>query len=117
MSAGLAGGTAISITLLREGRGAGGRAGVDTTWSMFFALAEANTSAGAPWVICCGQARAGAEVELDLVPGWAASNCLARVVNDSVSEAAANTVTVPVIAASDRRTGPRRPVTAGSRSW
>jgi hypothetical protein len=30
-----------------------------------------------------------------VVPGWAASNCLPRLVNDSVNEAAANTVTVP----------------------
>jgi hypothetical protein len=35
------------------------------------------------------------KLNFTVVPGWAASNCLPRVVNDSVNEAAANTVTVP----------------------
>ena len=62
---------------------------------MFFGLAEANTSAGAPWLMFSASAELAPKLNFTVVPGWAASNCLPRVVNDSVSEAAANTVTVP----------------------
>src|SRR3954452_14686344 len=47
MPAGLAGGTAISITFLANVLGSVAALAA-TTWSMFFAEAEANTSAGAP---------------------------------------------------------------------
>src|SRR5262245_53494330 len=66
-----------------------------TTWSMFFVLAEANTSAGAPEVIWVARAELAAKLNVTLVPGWAASNCLPSSVKDSVSDAAANTVMSP----------------------
>ena len=66
-----------------------------TTWSMFFGLAEANTSAGAPALICSARAELAPKLNVTFVPGLAASNCLPISVNDSVSEAAANTVMLP----------------------
>ena len=62
-------------------------------------LAEANTSAGAPWVIWWPEPSCGPKLKTTVTPGWAASNCLPSVVNASCSDAAANTLTVPVIAA------------------
>ena len=98
MAAGFAGGTAISMTFLANA--------VDdaappawTTWSMFVWLADAKTSAGAPWLICWASADEAPKFGVTVTPGWAASNCFVRVVNDSCSEAAANTLTVPVRAA------------------
>src|SRR5215468_4244080 len=70
-----------------------------TTCCMFFGDAEANTSAGAPWLICAARSELAPKLSLTLLPGWALSNCLASVVNASFNEAAANTVTVPLTAA------------------
>ena len=61
---------------------------------MLEVLAEANTSAGAPARICSRRADDAGEVELDRVPGLAASK-RADLLNASVSEAAANTVMSP----------------------
>src|SRR3954453_23657067 len=66
---------------------------------MFFVLADANTSAGAPCTICCAKPELGPKLNTILTPGWADSNCLPRVVNASVRDAAAKTFTVS--AASD----------------
>src|SRR5215468_3095726 len=62
---------------------------------MFFWLAEANTSAGAPALICVARAELAAKLKVTFVPGWAASNCLPSSPKDSVSDAAANTVMLP----------------------
>ena len=63
---------------------------------MFAGAAEANTSAGAPWLICVASAELPAKLNLTVAPGLAASKSLPIRVNDSVSDAAANTLTVPV---------------------
>ena len=65
------------------------------TWSIFLGLAEAKTSAGAPELICCASAELAPKLNVTFVPGLADSNCLPSSVNDSVSEAAANTVMFP----------------------
>src|SRR4249919_3100717 len=62
---------------------------------MFFVLAEAKTSAGAPDVICIASAELAAKLNVIFTPGLAVSNCWPSVVNDSVSDAAANTVIDP----------------------
>src|SRR5262245_65746330 len=66
-----------------------------TTSVMFFWLAEANTSAGAPLLIWVASAELAAKLNLTVAPGCAASNCWPSCVNDSVNEAAANTVICP----------------------
>src|SRR4249919_350274 len=62
---------------------------------MFFVLAEAKTSAGAPDVICIASAELAAKLNVTFTPGLSVSNCRPSVVNDSVSDAAANTVIDP----------------------
>ena len=91
---GLAGGTAISMTFVAKVFGSAA-APASTTASMFVALADAKTSAGAPEVIWVARAELAAKLKVTLTPGWAASNCCPSVVNDSVSDAAANTVMSP----------------------
>ena len=91
---GLVGGTAISMTFLAKTSGSDA-APAATTWSMFLALAEANTSAGAPEVIWVARAELAAKLKVTFTPGWAASNCWPSVVKDSVSDAAARTVMSP----------------------
>ena len=68
---------------------------MSVTWSMFFGAAEANTSAGAPWLICWASAELPAKLNITFTPGCAASKSLPSWVNVPVSDAAANTVTVP----------------------
>ena len=63
---------------------------------MFFWLAEANTSAGAPDVIWVASAELPAKLKVTVVPGFAASKALPIAVNDSFSDAAANTVIDPL---------------------
>jgi len=65
---------------------------------MFFGEAEANTSAGAPLVICVASAELAPKLNFTVSPGWAASNCFPSVVKVSFSDAAAKTVIVPVAA-------------------
>ena len=74
MPAGFLGGTAISMTLLAKFVGEAAAPAV-TTWSMFLVLAEANTSAGAPWLIWVARPELGPKLNTTLAPGWAASNC------------------------------------------
>ena len=76
---------------------------------MFFGLAEANTSAGAPELICSASAELAAKLNVTFVPGLADSNCLPSSVNDSVSEAAANTVISP--------DNDGEPLSLGRRTW
>jgi hypothetical protein len=63
---------------------------------MFPGAAEANTSAGAPLVIWVARPELGPKLNLTVSPGWADSNCFASWVKVPVSDAAANTVIVPV---------------------
>jgi hypothetical protein len=65
---------------------------------MFDGAAEANTSAGAPWLICVSSAELAPKVSLTVAPGFAVSNCFAIVVNAPVSDDAASTTIVPVTA-------------------
>ena len=57
-------------------------------------LAAANTSAGAPLTICWARSDEPPKLNLTVTPGWSVSNCLPSAVNDSVSDAAASTVSV-----------------------
>src|SRR5215475_9894280 len=66
---------------------------------MFLVEAEANTSAGAPLLICSARAELAPKLNFTVSSGWAASNCLPSSVNVPISEAAASTVIVPVCAA------------------
>src|SRR5215207_1369795 len=100
MAAGFAGGTAIAMTFVAKAFHEVAPPAC-TTWSMVVWLAEANTSAGAPWLICWASADEAPKLGVTVTPGWAPSNCLASVVNDSCSDAAAKTVTVPVRPAVD----------------
>ena len=76
--AGLLGGTAISITFFTKSVEVLAPP-ASVTWVMFFADAEANTSAGAPWLICSASAELAPKFSLTVTPGCAASNCLASV--------------------------------------
>ena len=95
MWAGLLGGTATSMTFFAKFVDVVA-APAETTCAMFFVEAEANTSTGAPWVIWVASAELASKLNFIVTPGCAVSNCLAIVVNASVSDAAANTVTVPL---------------------
>src|SRR5215472_11553263 len=92
---GLLGGTAISALLTANVTGDLALPGL-TTWSMFLGAAEANTSAGAPWLIWLARVELAPKLNVTFVPGWAASNWWPSVVNVSVSDAAANTVIDPL---------------------
>ena len=63
--------------------------------SMLAVSAEAKTSAGAPWVICCTSADEASKLKVALASGLASVKASPTAVNDSVSEAAANTVMSP----------------------
>src|SRR3954451_18940700 len=67
--------------------------------SICFLFADANTSAGAPWVIWVASWSEPAKLKVTLAPPLAAPNCWPIALNASVSEAAANTVSSPVVAA------------------
>jgi hypothetical protein len=62
---------------------------------MFATAAEANTSAGAPLMICVARPELGPKLNVTLSPGWAASNCFPICVKEPCSDAAANTVIAP----------------------
>jgi hypothetical protein len=68
---------------------------------MFAGAADANTSAGAPLVIWVARPELGPKLNFTVSPGWAASNCFPSWVKVPVSDAAANTVIVPVDADAD----------------
>src|SRR5215471_18737468 len=91
---GLFGGVATSMTFLAKFCGLDASPAL-TTWSMLAGDAEANTSAGAPLVICSARPELGPKLNFTVSPGWAASNCFPSVVKLSVSDAAAKTVIVP----------------------
>ena len=108
MCAGFAGGVAISITFLTKGVGLAASP-ADTTWSMFLVLADAKTSAGAPWLICSASAELASKLKSTLAPLCAASNCLPNVVKASVSDDAAKTLIVPVMAVDEAGLPPDEP--------
>src|SRR5438034_5689499 len=66
---------------------------------MFLVEAEANTSAGAPLLICVARVELAPKLNFTVSPGLAVSNSLPSCVNVSLSDDAANTVIVPVCAA------------------
>lgn len=59
--------------------------------SMLSWSAEAKTSAGAPWAICCNNDPVAAKLKLTFTPGFFAANDLPSSLNDSVRLAAAET--------------------------
>ncbi len=63
--------------------------------SMLAVSAEAKTSAGAPSMICCTSADEASKLNVALASGLASVKASPTAVNDSVSEAAANTVMSP----------------------
>src|SRR6266480_2545858 len=93
--AGLFGGTATSAKFLAKFCGLDASP-ADTTSCIVPGDAEANTSAGAPLVIWVARPELGPKLNFTVSPGCAASNCLPSWVKLSVSDAAANTVIVPV---------------------
>jgi hypothetical protein len=96
--AGLLGGTATSAVFLAKSTGLAASPAV-TTVSMFFGAAEANTSAGAPSVIWVARVELAPKLNFTVSPGWAVSNCFPSWVKVPISDAAANTVIVPVCVA------------------
>src|SRR2546429_6867897 len=92
---GLSGGVATSMVFLAKFCGLEASP-EETTSCMFTGAAEANTSAGAPLLICSARPELGPKLNFTVSPGCAASNCLPSWVKLSVSDAAANTVIVPV---------------------
>src|SRR5690242_19646160 len=66
---------------------------------MVAVLAEAKTSAGAPETMLAARVSLPPKSKVTVVPGWAASNSLPNWVKVFLSEAAAKTVSLPVIAA------------------
>src|SRR4051812_29884688 len=62
---------------------------------MFDSSAEANTSAGAPWRICATSVDEASKSKVTLLAGCSRVKAVPISSNDSVSEAAANTVMLP----------------------
>src|SRR6478609_472840 len=68
---------------------------------MFASSAEANTSAGAPWLICVTRAEEASKLNVTFESGCSVVKAVPISLNDSVSEAAANTVMLPDAAGVD----------------
>ena len=66
--AGIAGGTATSILFLAKSLGPWASPAL-TTWFMFATAAEANTSAGAPFMIWVARPELGPKLNVTLDPG------------------------------------------------
>src|SRR6266550_4254834 len=95
--AGLFGGVATSMVFWAKFCGLEASPAL-TTVSMFADAAEANTSAGAPLVICSARPELGPKLNFTVSPGWADSNCFPSWVKVPISDAAAKTLIVPVAA-------------------
>src|SRR5215831_1808644 len=93
--AGLSGGTATSMVFLAKSCGLDASP-AETTSCMFAGDAEANTSAGAPLVIWVARPELGPKLNFTVSPLCPAWNCCPSLVKAPVSDAAANTVIVPV---------------------
>src|SRR5215472_15736291 len=96
--AGLLGGTATSMMFLAKFCGFDASP-AETTSCIVLVDAEAKTSAGAPLVIWASRPELGPKLNFTVSPLCAASNCCPILVKASVSEAAPNTVIVPVAGA------------------
>src|SRR5690348_2203806 len=96
--AGLLGGTATSMMFLAKFCGLDASP-AETTSCMVPGDAEAKTSAGAPLVIWASRPELGPKLNFTVSPFCAAWNCFPIWVKASVSDAAANTVIVPVAGA------------------
>src|SRR5690348_12635651 len=96
--AGLLGGTATSMVFLAKFCGLDASP-AETTPCMLVGDAEAKTSAGAPLVIWASRPELGPKLNFTVSPLCAASNCFPSCVKVPVSDAAANTVIVPVAGA------------------
>src|SRR5262245_32317929 len=95
MSSGLSGATMIVNRLVANTTGSVPLSSASVSLSMFAVSAEANTSAGAPSVICCTSADEASKLNVAVASGLAAVNASPISVNDSVNDAAANTVMSP----------------------
>src|SRR4051794_23036883 len=94
--AGLPGGTAMASTLVAKSLAEPSMTPPETALAILASSAEAKTSAGAPAPSCETRSEEPANENTTRVPGCASSNREPSVVKVLVSEAAANTVTVPV---------------------
>src|SRR5207248_8181161 len=93
--AGLSGGTATSMMFLAKFCGLDASP-AEMTSCIVLGDAEAKMSAGAPLVIWASRPELGPKLNFTVSPLCAAWNCCPSLVKASVSEAAANTVIVPV---------------------
>ena len=92
---GLSGATMIVSRLVAKITGSLPLRAASVSLVMLAVSAEANTSAGAPSVICCTSAEEASKLNVAVASGLAAVNASPTSVNDSVSDAAANTVMSP----------------------
>ena len=92
---GLSGATMIVSRLVAKITGSLPLRPASVSLVMLAVSAEANTSAGAPSVICCTSAEEASKLNVAVASGLAAVNASPTSVNDSVSDAAANTVMSP----------------------
>src|SRR4051812_11956602 len=88
--------TMISSLLVAKTTGGSALSPGVVSLSMFAVSAEANTSAGAPWMICATRAEDASKENVVLACGFAFANAAPMSLNGAVSDAAANTVMVPV---------------------
>ena len=109
MPLGLPGTVAICRTFVAKIWGASAARPASVTVFIVASLAAAKTSAGAPLTICWARSDDPAKFALTSTPGWSASNCCSRLVNVSVSEAAASTVSVRASGAGDGAAGADEP--------
>ena len=95
MPSGLPGATMIASKFVAKITGSLPLRPASVSLSMLAVSAEANTSAGAPSVICCTNAEEASKLNVAVASGFAAENASPTSVNDSVSDAAAKTVMSP----------------------
>src|SRR4051794_39699257 len=97
--AGLPGGTAMASTLVAKSFGEPSMMSAASAFVILASSAEAKTSAGAPATSWETRSEEPANENTTRAPGCASSNRVPSVMKVVVSEAAANTVTVPVTSA------------------
>ena len=89
---GLPNGVTIVRVLVAKSTGVPAMAPASTALVMFAVSAEANTSAGAPWVSWVTRSDEPAKLKVTFVPGWSCSNRAPSSVNVFFNDAAANTM-------------------------
>ena len=99
MPFGFPGGVTMVSVLVAKLTGSPATSPASVAFFMFAASAEANTSAGAPWVSWVTRSDEPAKLNVTFVPGLSFLNCSPNSVNVDFNDAAANTVTSPVMAA------------------